>query len=90
MHRRFKGGFFALRVRGVLFGGAYIRNFTVIILACPGFEPAHLCDPSDQMRPIVVISHSSSFSVFQINVGLGGTSVRAILSEPKFLGCIFI
>ena len=56
---RFNGGFFALRVRGgfylegLMHGGAYFRNFTVIILACPGFEPTHLCDPSDQMRPLV-------------------------------------
>ena len=25
----------------------------MIVLACPGFEPTHLCDPSDQMRPYV-------------------------------------
>ena len=24
-----------------------------IVLACPGFEPTHLCDPWDQMRPYV-------------------------------------
>ena len=40
-------------LEGLIHGGAYFRNFTVIILACPGFEPTHLCDPSDQMRPLV-------------------------------------
>ena len=36
LERGFKGGFFALRVWGLIFGGAYFWNFTVSLAICKG------------------------------------------------------